>query len=92
MTELKIIKKWDNSSSGNSFSRCGMRAHLQVGKKHYILSEAWPSDTGYENMLFACTEKGKIESFADLWVTHTMQFEEALEHLKNNPNEIGDEW
>ena len=91
MTESKVIKKWNNSAASNPFSKCGMRAHIQVGEKHYVLSEAWPMDTGYENMLFAADETGQIESFADLWVSYDKQFEEALKYILENPNEIQEE-
>ena len=68
-----------------------MRAHLKIGDNHYILSEAWPRDTGYENMLFACDSKGEIEDYADLWVSYDLDFDKSIEYLKDNPEVIQDE-
>ena len=91
MSEFKIIKQWDSSGDSNNFSKQGDKVHLKIGDKYYILSQAWPMDTGYEIMLFAADKDGEIESFSDLWVTYDLQMPDAIEYLKNNPDVINHE-
>ena len=91
MNEFEIIKKYDDSEHSNKFSEHGTKTHLKIDGKYYVLSQAWPMDTGYEIMLFAADEKGEIEDFSDLWVTYDLEMSEAIEHLRNNPDCIGDD-
>ena len=92
MNKFEVKKLWDNSGQEMTvFSKTGMRAHLKIGDKYYILSQAWPMDTGYEIMLFAADEEGEIESFSDLWVTYDLQMDDAIQYLKNHPDVINHE-
>ena len=91
MSEFEIVKKYDDSEHSNNFSQHGTKTHLKIDGSYYVLSQAWPMDTGYEIMLFAADEEGEITDFSDLWVTYDLQMTEAIEYLRNNPDCIGDD-
>ena len=56
----------------------------KIDGKYYILSEAWPMDTGYEIMLFAADGNEEIKSFSDVWVTYEEGMDKAIAELAEN--------
>jgi hypothetical protein len=81
---LELVRTWKEDRR-TPFTTLGSRSLLKTkGKEEYfVLSEAYPLDTGHENMLFRGDKEGNVLSYSDLWCKHHISHSDALTILTN---------
>ena len=91
--KLKLVRTWEPDIS-NSFTSTGKRSLLKRKWKeeYFVLSEAYPIDTGHENMLFEGDKDGKIVSYSDLWSERNISHSEALKIVTNSNGIVLYDW